>query len=90
VSVLCRPGQGAVDVRACSTRHPHREAHLNTYFEDAEVLEDPNVELLAGDGWEVLSSNGPYYTVWRDGEEMLLVWRDGRWRRLGGGGFDNS
>jgi hypothetical protein len=63
---------------------------LNTYFEDVPTLEDPDVEQLARDGWQVLSTNGPYFTIWRDSEEMLLVWKNGRWRRLGGGGFDDS
>jgi hypothetical protein len=72
------------------SRHPLGETQLNTYFEDVPTLEDPDVEQLARDGWQVLSTNGPYFTVWRDSEEMLLVWKNGRWRRLGGGGFDDS
>ena len=52
--------------------------------------DEPDVEQLFRDSWQVLSAIGPYYTVWRDGEEMLLVWKAGRWIRLGGGGFDGS
>ncbi len=63
---------------------------MNTHSENVQTLEEPDVEQLVRDGWEVLSTIGPYYTVWRDSEEMLLVWKNGRWRRLGGGGFDGS
>jgi hypothetical protein len=63
---------------------------VNTHSENVQTLEEPDVEQLVRDGWEVLSTIGPYYTVWRDSEEMLLVWKNGRWRRLGGGGFDGS
>ncbi len=84
-------GKGAAEVRmSCLVPASSWEAQLNTYFEDAPTMEYPDVEQLARDGWEVLSESGPYFTVWRDGEELLLVWKNGRWRRLGGGGFDNS
>ncbi len=63
---------------------------MSIVAEFARVSEEPDIDQLLRDNWQVLAIMGPYYTVWRDGEEMLLVWKAGRWIRLGGGGFDGS
>ena len=50
------------------------------------VVEFPNVELLRRDGWAVASQSGPYCVAFRGSEEVVLVWRDGRWHQVSGRG----
>ncbi len=45
---------------------------------------EPDISQLTRQGWTVLSAIGAYYSVWRGCEEALLLWKDGRWLRVGG------
>ncbi len=46
---------------------------------------DPDFAQLTTLGWSIISCVGPYVTVWRDGEECVLLWKDGVWLRLENG-----
>jgi hypothetical protein len=48
---------------------------------EPHIADQPNVSELIREGWSILSCIGSYCTVWREGEERLLVWSDGRWLR---------
>lgn len=55
------------------------------------VDSSPNVELLRRHGWSVNVLAGPYCVAWRGSNEVIFVWRDGAWQRLGGkGGLDDA
>lgn len=43
---------------------------------------EPDFTQLTAAGWSIISCAGPYVTVWKDGEELVLLWRDGAWLRL--------
>ena len=45
---------------------------------------EPNLELLRVHGWSVNSIYGPYCVAWRGKEEIVLVWRNAGWQRIGG------
>ena len=53
---------------------------------DAAVGSTPNTELLRGQGWLIVATYGPYCTAWKDNQEIILFWKDGRWIRLWGKG----
>ncbi|MFO0935839.1 MAG: hypothetical protein U0798_04890 [Gemmataceae bacterium] len=44
----------------------------------------PNAQLVQRKGWNVGSTVGPYCVAWRDGEEIVLVWRDEDWHPIAG------
>lgn len=46
---------------------------------------EPDLAQLTALGWSIISCVGPYVTVWRDGEEHVLLWRDGIWLCMDGG-----
>jgi len=45
-------------------------------------LNEPDFTQLTAAGWSITSCAGPYVTVWKDGEELVLLWRDGIWYQL--------
>jgi hypothetical protein len=42
----------------------------------------PNTDLLRFQGWAIISSSGPYCTVWKGSQEVLLIWREGNWQTV--------
>ena len=48
------------------------------------LLPAPNMEQLRAHGWHISSTIGPYCTAWKDCQEVLLIWKDGVWRRVEG------
>lgn len=59
-------------------------------FSSLDRLE-PNVELLRSHGWTISSLSGNYCVAWRGNEEVILVWRNQTWERIGGSyGFSLS
>lgn len=46
---------------------------------------EPDFNQLTTLGWSIISCVGPYVTVWRDGEEHVLLWKNGIWLRLDNG-----
>lgn len=49
------------------------------------AADEPKTELLRRFGWNVKASYGQYCVIWRGSEEVVMVWRDGQWERVGGG-----
>lgn len=45
--------------------------------------DEPRLELLRRDGWNIKAAYGPYCVVWRGSEEVVMVWHDGQWVRAG-------
>jgi hypothetical protein len=39
----------------------------------------PDTELLRAHGWTIISCNGPYCVVWKEQQEVLMIWREGSW-----------
>ncbi len=49
------------------------------------TADEPKPELLRRHGWNVKAAYGHYCVIWRGSEEVVMVWRDGKWERAGGG-----
>lgn len=51
--------------------------------EQTRTGDRPNYALLLQTGWSVTTSHGDYCVAFRGADEVILVWRDGRWRQVG-------
>ena len=45
---------------------------------------EPNLELVRIHGWSIASVCGPYCVAWKGNQEIVLVWRNAGWQRVGG------
>jgi hypothetical protein len=57
---------------------------VDSEHEERAATAQPNIEALREHGWLIVSTFGPYCTAWKDGEEIMLAWRNGIWVRLSG------
>lgn len=57
---------------------------MSQSMQTLEVADQPDVAALEREGWAIISVTGPYYTLWRDCEESLVLWKDGHWQGVDG------
>lgn len=58
---------------------------MNPFNPDSDSDADPNLEMVRRLGWTIKAASGRYCVAWRGPDEIVLVWRGGRWERTDGG-----
>jgi hypothetical protein len=59
---------------------------MTAYLLENRPAWEPNTEILRSQGWTVISNFGPYCSAFKGDEEIVLMWKDGTWRRVAGKG----
>jgi hypothetical protein len=49
-------------------------------FQSSECT--PDTDLLRAEGWLVVSTYGLYCAAWKYNEDVVLLWKDGKWLRV--------
>lgn len=46
--------------------------------------DEPNLDILRNLGWNIQNAKGIYCSAWRGTDNVLFVWRSGKWERVMG------
>jgi len=60
------------------------ETPVNSTTTEVRASYAPDTDLLRMQGWAIISSSGPYCSVWKGSQEILLIWREGTWQTMSG------